>query len=209
MAVPARTELLADLAQKSARLIGALDRMTQSRGNRLQAAGARLPDLPAIVGTARMRLDDRGQRLALVLPNVLAAGRAALVRAERHIPQPGALIAARRGALGIADVRLLAGLRRSVQLHRDAAGRMGPRLTPAFIVQRLRDQRSRLDIFAARLEAASYERVLARGFALVRDAGGHAVTQAGQVTPGARLKLVFADGKVGVVAEGRQARLPF
>jgi exodeoxyribonuclease VII large subunit len=51
--------------------------------------------------------------------------------------------------------------------------------------------------------------VLARGFVLVRDASGHAVTQAASVKPGARLKLVFGDGEVGVVVEGKQGTLPF
>jgi len=201
--------LLTDLAQKTARLIGALDRMAQGRSSRLQAAGSRLPDLPAILGTARMRLDDRAQRLGLALPNLLAARAGALVRAERHIADPRALIAARRGALALSGLRLLTGLRHAVQRHREAAARLAPRLSAAGIEQRLRHQRGQLDVLSARLEGASYAAVLARGFVLVRDSSGHAVTQAAQVTPSARLKLVFGDGAVNVVAEGRQAKLPF
>jgi exodeoxyribonuclease VII large subunit len=209
MAVPPRTELLADLAQKAARLIGALDRTAQSSRSRLQAAGSKLPDLPAIVGNARMRLDDRAQRLGLALPNLLASRAGALVRAERHIVDPRTLISARRGALALSGLRLLTGLRHAVQRHRDAAARLAPRLSSAGIEQRLRHQRGQLDVLSARLEGASYEAVLARGFVLVRDSFGHAVTQAAAVTPSARLKLVFGDGAVNVVAEGRQAKLPF
>ena len=209
LAVPARIELLADLAQKSARLIGALDRARQGGHARLEAAKSRLPDLPSILATARMRLDDRAQRLDLAVPNLLAARRGALLRAERHIENPGALIAARRGALNLVAVRLLSALRAGVHGHRVAASRISPRLSAAGIQQRLREQRGRLEVLGARLEGASYARVLARGFVLVRDSGGHAVTQATQVKPGARLKLVFGDGEVGVAAEGRQARLPF
>ncbi len=51
-------------------------------------------------------------------------------------------------------------------------------------------------------------RVLARGFVLVRDTAGHPVTRTTDVKPGSRLKLVFGDGQIGVVAEGRQGRLP-
>jgi exodeoxyribonuclease VII large subunit len=208
MAVPARTELMADLAQKAARLIGALDRATQGGRGRLQAAGARLPDLPGMLGNARMRLDDRGQRLGLALPNLLSARANALVRAERHIPDPHALIAARRGTLQVSGVRLLAALQRGVQRHRDAAAAVLPRLSVAGIEARLRAQASRLEVLSARLEGASYERVLARGFALVRDAGGQPVTRAATLKPGARLRLRFADGEVGAVTEGRQAKLP-
>jgi exodeoxyribonuclease VII large subunit len=208
MAVPARTELLADMAQKAARLIGGLDRALQGGRRRLEAAGARVPDLPGILGTARMRLDDRTQRLTLALPNLLAARAGALVRVERHIPDPGALIAARRGALSLVGLRLLAGLRGAVQRRRDAANRVAPRLSPAGIHRKLGEQSGRLQVFSARLESASYARVLARGFVLVRDMSGHPVTQAASVTPGARLKLVFGDGEVGVAAEGRQGKLP-
>ncbi len=209
LAVPQRTELLADLAQKTARLAGALDRAVQASRARLVAAGARLPDLPGILAQGRMRLDDRAQRLELAVPNLLAARAAALHRAERHIPDPHALIASRRAAVDNVGLRLLGALRTSVQRHRDDAARVLPRLTTAGIEQRLRAQRGRLEVLSAQLEGASYERVLARGFALVRDARGHAVTGAAQVAPSAKLRLRFADGEVAVVSEGRQATLPF
>jgi exodeoxyribonuclease VII large subunit len=207
MAVPPRTELLADLAQKAARLIGGLDRALQGGRRRLEAAGGRIPDLPGMLGTARMRLDDRAQRLSLALPNLLAARAGALLRLERHIPDPGTLIAARRNALALLGLRLLAGLRGTVQRHRDAANRVAPRLTASGLERRLAEQAGRLQVLAARLDGASYERVLARGFVLVRDSAGQAVTQAARVKPGARLKLVFGDGEVGVVTEGRQGVL--
>jgi len=208
MAVPARTELLADMAQKAARLIGGLDRALQTGRRRLEAAAARVPDLPAILGTARMRLDDRAQRLALALPNLLAARAGALVRVERHIPDPRALIAARRAAGSLLGLRLLGGLRASVQLHRDAANRVGKRLTSGGIERRLGEQAGRLAVLSARLDGASYERVLARGFVLVRDAAGQAVTRAAGVLPGKKLRLVFGDGEVGVVTEAKQGSLP-
>ncbi len=274
LAVPSRTELLADLAQKAARLAGALDRAAQSAGARLAAAGARLPDLPGMVFSARQRLDDRAQRLDLAPPNLLAARAAALHRAERHIPDPHALIAARGARLDNAGLRLLGALRTGLARHRDVAMRVAPlldaalpallsaratalaraerqipdphaliaarraeldraglrlggglraelsrkrheasrvlpSLTIAGITARLRAQRGQLDVLAARLEGASYERVLARGFVLVRDARGHAVTRASEVKSAAKLRLRFADAEVGVVSEGRQTALPF
>jgi exodeoxyribonuclease VII large subunit len=207
MAVPARTELLAALAQTSARLAGGLDRAVSGARRRLEAAASRVPDLPALLGNARVRLDDRAARLTLALPNLLAAKAGALVRAERHIPEPRGLIAARRNAAVLAGVRLGAGLRANVQIHRTAFGSVGGRLSLDNILRRLGEQRGRLDVLGARLDGASYQRVLARGFVLVRDSTGHAVTAAAAVAPGDRLRLQFQDGEVRTVAEGRQGKL--
>jgi exodeoxyribonuclease VII large subunit len=208
LAVPSRTALLADVAQTNARLIGSLSRMTQGARGRLDAAASRLPDLPAILGNARMRLDDRAQRFGLALPHLLAARAGALLRVERHLADPRALIASRRGGLALVSLRLLNGLRAAVQRHRDAGARLFPRVSASSIEARLRAQRTHLAVLSAQLDGASYERVLARGFVLVRDAAGHTVTRASEVTPGARLKLAFADAQLGVVADGKQASLP-
>jgi exodeoxyribonuclease VII large subunit len=208
LAVPSRSELLADLAQTSARLASGLDRALQGGRTRLFAAGASLPDLPGILAQGRMRLDDRVLRLEMAMPNLLAARAGALGRAERHIPDAGMLITARRAALDVVGLRLLGALRQGVQRHREAVALVAPRLSLSGITQRLRDQRSRLELGGARLDGASYERVLARGFALVRDASGHPVTKAAGLAAGRSLRLRFADGEVAVAVQGRQASLP-
>ena len=229
LAVPSRTELAANLAQEVARLAGGLHRMPQERRLRLGRAERGLPDLPGLLGAARQRLDDRAGRLAIALPNLLVARRAALVRAERAIPDLPAqlraaavavvdrglrlrlalpnLVVARRGAL--LATQLDAGLRHAVARQRRAGSAGLARLSPAMLQSGLREARTRLEAAAARLGSVSYEEVLARGFALVSDARGRPVTQAGMVKPGARLLLRFADGTIRASAEPAQASLPF
>jgi exodeoxyribonuclease VII large subunit len=51
------------------------------------------------------------------------------------------------------------------------------------------------------LSALSYRGVLARGFALVRDAQGQPVHAAAEIDPGAVLDIEFADGRVGATAD--------
>jgi exodeoxyribonuclease VII large subunit len=208
MAVPPRAELLADLAQKNARLLGALARITGEQRLRLNTAGPRLPDLPALLGNARIRLDDRAQRLTLALPNLLAACRTALVAAERHIPDPRTLLAAHAAALRLLAQRHHSALLHLVQQRRTQAAALLPRLSPAPLAARLREQRARLEGAAARLEGASYQSVLNRGFALVRDAAGHPITRAAAVPLGGKLTLRFADGEAQATAAGRQGMLP-
>jgi exodeoxyribonuclease VII large subunit len=212
MAVPPRAELLADLGQKAARLLGGLARLTGERRLRLNTAGAKLPDLPSLLGNARIRLDDRFQRLVMALPNLLAARRGALVNAERHIPDPHALIAARSSALALLGHRQRSGLAHFVQGRRASAMALLPRLSPAPLSAHLREQRAHLAGLAARLNGASYQSVLDRGFALVRDSAGRPITKAAAVKPKARLIIKFADGDAAVTAAGkdttRQGALP-
>jgi exodeoxyribonuclease VII large subunit len=225
MAVPSRAELAADLQQKAARLLGALNRLAQERRLRLQRAERGLPDLPGLLGAGRQRLDDRAARLDLAMPNLLAGRRAALVRAERGLPDLPALLAAtrqrleeqrmrmrlalpnavrrHRASLALAAEQLRSGLRHAVSGREAAAARVLPRLSEAPLRARLREAQARLEGVAARLESVSHTAVLARGYALVFDSAGAAVTRAGAVRPGMDLRLRFGDGEVRAVAEGR------
>jgi exodeoxyribonuclease VII large subunit len=184
MAIPARLELLADLAQKTARLTGALSRIAGAARLRLDRAGGKLPDLPSMLGAARQRLDDRSERLGLALPNYATARRNALDRLASRLIHPREFLARRRNELALLSQRLA---------------------TPA--PNRLRESRMRLESFAARLESVSYQAVLARGFALVTDTKGAAIQSATAVTPGAALNIKFSDGDVGVKAVPVQGRL--
>lgn len=182
MAVPLRSALQAELAQRGARLAGGLERGIGTARARLAQAASRLPDLPAILAHARQRLDDRAERLGPALPRYLAMRRARL--AALAVPPPRAVLAARQKQLSALSARMMAA-------------------SPARLIE-ARGQN--VAVLAARLEGASYQRTLARGFALVRDAAGRPVMQAAAITPGARLSLSFADGAVGVRAEGDGTR---
>jgi exodeoxyribonuclease VII large subunit len=200
LAVPSRTEMLAALAQTSVRLLqcgqAALDRSRL----RLSRVEARMPDLPGIVGAARQRLDDRAERLALAPLSLMHRKRAALDAIGHRLPHPRETLAAHRHAMGMLQARMGAALqrlldRRQTQLHRlpDPGAR---------VAAQLREQRLRLSGLGARLEGASYQGVLARGFALVRNAEGEPVTLAAGIAPGDHLSLVLQDGSIGVTADG-------
>jgi len=225
MAVPARLELLADLAQRAARLDGALARLLGLAHAGLERAGAKLPDLPGMLGAARQRLDDRAERLSLALPNFLAAKRA---RTERIVLRhPREIISGLRARVAMLNQRLTAALPNllrggqkrldaagyrlahpgaEIALRRGKVGLLAQRLD-APLPGRLREARLRLENVSARLDSVSYERVLARGFALVTNAKGAPVTAAAKVAPGAALSLRFADGEVAVRAEKKTAQL--
>jgi exodeoxyribonuclease VII large subunit len=229
MAIPARLDLLADLAQKTARLAGALSRITSDSRLRLDRADAKLPDLPGILGAARQRVDDRAERLTLALPNFLAGRRSAQERLAGRLIHPREFLLRRGGDLSLLLHRLSAAWPQSLRQAQKSLDNQSARLTNpaerlaagqariALLNQRLavplpgrlREASLRLGNIGARLDAVSYQSVLARGFALVTNARGAPVSSAAAVVPGAALNLKFADGDVAVKAAPVQGTLGF
>ena len=149
LAVPSQAELAATVAQEAARLQTALARVL--REGRLHLNQARLPDLPALLDTVRQRVDDRAHRLQLSLPNLLAARHAALVRAERALPDPRSLVPPHRGRLGTAAAALLTGGRAPIESRRAALARLERALpSPRTLAD---SARTRLALAAAALDA--------------------------------------------------------
>ena len=164
-------------------------------------AERRIPDLPSIVRAAREQLAGRAHRLLVALPNLVAKRRAGL--AAQRLPALQGMMEARLGSVRLAAAQLEAGQRAAIAAH---GRRLAvARLTAASVQGAVREARSRLGSAAARLESVSPAAVLARGYAMVSDAAGHPVTMAAAVAAGARLRLRFSDGQVGVTADGRTA----
>ncbi len=200
MAVPARLDLLAALRQTEARLQAAGTTRVERARMRLDRAARALPDLPGRVQAARQRLDDLSARLARAPAAGIAAKRAALSAIGQRLPHPREGIAARSAALAMQRQRHAAAMRRLLDQRRARLDRIPaaqPRLAGV-----LREAAMRLEGLSARLAAASYTAVLARGFALVRDAAGAPIGSAAAVAPGAALTLVFVDGQAAVTADG-------
>ncbi|MGH6969042.1 MAG: exodeoxyribonuclease VII large subunit, partial [Stellaceae bacterium] len=143
-----------------------------------------LPDPRSLLENALQRLDDRSERLRL--------GIVALLRLR------GQSVSA-LGRMLRRDV-----LEREVGRLHDAVADLADRLAPA--VTRLMQQRAiALAGGAGRLASwrQAQDKVLERGYVLVRDARGAVLTSAKAVAPGADLALEFHDGKVAARAVGR------
>jgi exodeoxyribonuclease VII large subunit len=206
MAIPARLELLADLAQKAARLSGAIAAAANRAALALDRAGAKLPDLPAILSTARQRLDDRGERLGLALPNYVITQHRRLDSMANRLRHPREILLSARNRINLLDHRLNAALPKSTQSAQRNLDAAAYRLT-APLPGRLRESRLRLESLGARLDSVSYAAVLARGFALVTTPRGAPIQSAAKIAPGAALVIKFADGDVAAKAAPVQGSL--
>jgi exodeoxyribonuclease VII large subunit len=229
MATPVRAELAARLAALGARRRGALDRLLADGRRALRDLGRLLPGPDALLGAARQRLDGAGSRLPRALAAFAARRRAGFASGPAGRFGP-ALLAARlalaRVRLEDRLARLGPALRRRAAEARREAGRLSARLAarPAALAQargretaRLAMLGARLDGAEARLRAARADRlaaarrlldgldhraVLARGFAIVRDAAGAVAARAADLRPGAAVEIELQDGRVPAVVGG-------
>lgn len=198
LAVPLRSELMADLTHRTARLTGGLSSLLQHYKMQLQHMTSRMPDLPSMLDTARMRLDDRGQRLELALPAFVMRARARLGGAAHHLPTPETLLTRRSVALERVSSVLEGSWQTLLQQRRMALLRYPLRLET--IRAQMTLQKTRLDGVAGHLEAVSPQAILERGYAMVQDGDGQPITRSKQAADKATVSLRFADGQ-------RQAQL--
>ncbi len=180
MAVPVRAELLAKATAASARHIGAMGRYVEAMRAALRSAARALPSLSELLGQRRQRLDLAASRLGQAL------GRATRVHATRFARLAGRLTPV--------------ALTRGIAMGRERLARLGERQSRSIAI--LIDRRRQEVTGVAKLLATlSYQSVLERGFALVRDQTGVPVRSRSVIGEGARLEIEFHDGRVGVVAD--------
>ncbi len=192
MAVPLRSELLADLAHRTARLSSGLSGILQQHGLRLQNLVARLPDLPGLLDTARMRLDDRSQRLELALPAFVMRARAQLGGQAYHLPAIEVVLGQRGRMVEAEAARLQAGWERFWQACQMHLLRVPLRVEA--VQSRLQLQKTRLEGVGRHLLAVSPRAILERGYVLVQREDGRAVTRSAEVAEGSCVRISFADG---------------
>ena len=236
MAVPVRAELLAQLGHLARRNIACWQRGVELKRRELRGFLRAWPSADALLSLPRQRVDAAAERLPRALnanaqihwtrysrvcvrltPQML---RTRIVRdterirtvAERTSRAVKLFSERRQERLQALFARLQVALRSNREAHRQRIGRDRERLA-ALIDRACRALDTLLDRRAAALDRAgqvlaalSYQGVLARGFALVRDPEGKPLRAAAAVSPGLRLDIEFADGRVGAVAETRQTR---
>jgi hypothetical protein len=122
-------------------------------------------------------------------------------RSRLRLLAPTAVIESNHLRLDDLGNRLGAALRASIQLRRGALGTAHTRLTAVSPEKRVQQESHRLLALWKRLESASPQSVLRRGYAIVRDEAGQPVARAKGTRPGQSLVNEFHDGKVHVRVE--------
>jgi exodeoxyribonuclease VII large subunit len=209
IAVPVRAELIAELMSKARRALACWQRAQDHRRTELRAAARALPSAEALLAIPRQRLDACAERLPRALRANAQIHQTQFSRVGGRLSARllGTLVERRRERYEAAAQRLRTARKtyREMQLTQISRGR--DRIT-ALADRSRRATLALIAVHAARLErsyqllrAFSYQSVLERGFALVRDAGGHPLRSVAAVHPGMALDIEFSDGCVDATAE--------
>jgi exodeoxyribonuclease VII large subunit len=231
LAVPVRTELAQRLGQTDHRMFHGILRDLGQLRHRLVGLARGLPDPISLLSHAAQRVDELAERLPHAMHARLerchlhVQGLSARLRSPAQLLQDTALRLANqldrlayqfRGFLRdhtrqldrLARRLSVDELRRRLPRYRNSLVDLSARNDNA-TARTMRDAAQRLEASANLLASLSYEGVLARGFALVRDQYDRLVASATHARAETALEIQFHDGRVSIlVARGSAPRQP-
>lgn len=184
MAVPVRQELANTLDDLGLRQRKTALRPVSLGRERLEARAQRLPKPEQLLQVPAQKLDDLGERLRRGLADRVGKAR------ERLQADPARLSSAV--------------LRMRMERAQDRLA--SARLDPALVTRRLAEGGQRLAALARLAEQLHPEKPLQRGYAMVLDQNGKAVTSRASAQSKQTLDIRFADGDLSVVPAARKKR---
>lgn len=229
-AVPKFSELMEAAGKLGLRLGTAARRVVESARTHFKAATRGLPRLDELLALPRQRFDAAERRLSRALLGNTQAHARRLAGISPRL-QPRLLhVRIERAADRVERVarRKAQALSHGTGARRARFERLAGRLSLRPVARRLTERRERLAELTMRLPqcfeagvlhrrralsaqaqmltALSYQGVLRRGFALVRNEAGHAVRSVTGLAPGQRLDVELADGNVTAEVQAAKAR---
>lgn len=228
MVVPVRADLVAATGDLARRHGEAIRRLIERLRSDLRSAERALPRPEALFERQRQRLDLVEARLAPAARTNLRAHDQRLAALDRRLQRrsPHASLAGAKARLSAIAERPRQALVAGLERRRDRVAALADRLEGGRgrIAQRIATGRDRVEAAEERLapctlrtlatkrerlerawqlvESLGHRSVLARGYALVRDADGRPVRSAARVAPGAALEIELADGRIAAHADG-------
>lgn len=172
MAVPVRADLLAWVLQQQARMGQALSRNVSEKRSLLATQNARLGDPHKILEAKQQIIDFISDKFSSLLRSFVQQKQSGLSVISGKLRPPSYLLERSQTRLRTAEVNLLRAQK-----------------------QRLEDESRRLQNTARLMDSLSYEKVLERGFTVIRDKDGHILSSANDVHQDQDIIVHFKDRK--------------
>lgn len=230
MAVPVLAEIRANLAGIDARQHVALERTIAEDRRAILSLGRALPAPDALIALPRRRLEESGGALSRAERHFARERRHRLATAAGgiNILSLEGLLKERRTELRSQETRITHTLGRLVAKRRQMFGRLAALLRPQIVLARHAEEKRRLDRGVLRLDAIlerriredrgstaaawrlveglAPQRVLERGYAIIRDEADRPVTSSDAIPAGSMFTVEFAgDDRRSAIATGTGA----
>lgn len=203
MAVPVRSDLLAQVLDDERRLVAGMSRLLDERRNHVEGLSRGLPRPAELLEGAMQALDYATDRVDSLVARQMERSAARLATAAASLPHPREVIARAESDLANKNARIAAALTGFVRERSNGFASLsaGERMAGG-MRRRIADGEARLKANEQLLNSLSYERVLDRGFALIRDEDGEPVMQAAETTAGQTVSIHFSDNAVAATIGG-------
>jgi exodeoxyribonuclease VII large subunit len=201
MAVPVRTELLAGLGDLAQRLFGGINRFLSEAGLTLQGYSRGLPQPARLIEDKNQLLDQWVERWANARIAFFQRRLDHIARLKAELKTPAEQLAAAVSAVTLATSHLKSAFNLTLERRRGMLERIGAGLSPRLLGDLVQRKHLALENLARLLSSYSYDEVLKRGFALVRDAADQPILAAAAIRPGQDLRIQFHDGAIDAKAD--------
>jgi exodeoxyribonuclease VII large subunit len=228
MAVPRRLDLIAQINENEQRLLGSATRTITQGHERLSALTNRLGKPERLLEMKTQKLDYALQSLTSHFHQQIARRQTTLARLCGGLRTPDALLRDKKRALSHVVQSLQTGLQQQISTRQTILAHLcGGLRTPdsllrdkkqslAHITQSLEtvqkrilpDKKRDLERLDRMMESLSPLNVLKRGYSVVYDEAGIAVTGQKALQPGQNITIAFQDGKTDAVVAGASKTSP-
>jgi exodeoxyribonuclease VII large subunit len=205
MAVPVRADLIAEVAQCGHRLARAASRQIAEQRLTVEGLGRGLPDPVRLIQEKSQQLDHWIERKDNARRSFFERKREALAALVGRLRTPRDQIGAMRNALSYAASHLTSCVNAALERSGRRLDNVTAHLRPKLLRDLIERRSDALASCAALLESYSYEHVLKRGFALVRDEDNEPLTSAAALSSGMPVTLQFHDGRARALIDGGSA----
>ena len=200
LSVPVRNELVAQVLANGGRLVRGIERVMEDGRTRLDGQSRGLPRSEALLDTAMQALDLNSERLSKTIIRQIERANSRFSPAGASLRHPRYVIELKSKDFTQVSRRLNAilGARvRALVMYFDTLSPAGRMIDG--VHRTIQVAEANLNSTGQLLESVSFQRVLERGFALVRNEEGEAILSAHATEQDQEISINFADGVVSAM----------
>ena len=200
IAVPVRADLIVAVAELERKMLIAATRTISESRRTIDSLAYGLPNPHTVIGEAAQRLDERVETIRRVFFSYFERYLSALQKTSLKLVHPRERLMRERTKFSFI-IKQLTNAATAVLKESNHKWRNWTKINRfERVIERAIEERSRsLHSLAMLLESYSYQRIVERGFTVIRDLNEQPITRSAQVSDGTTAKIEFSDGNRSIL----------